>query len=65
MLRTICFSILFIMIIGCSVKDKKELVITEDDKEALTYLKEVEWPKAYREQDTLLLDRILNDDLKW
>lgn len=29
------------------------------DREVLTYLKEVEWPKAYREQDTALLDRIL------
>lgn len=29
------------------------------DKEVLTYLKEVEWPKAYRDQDTVLLDRIL------
>lgn len=30
-----------------------------DDLEKLRYLKEVEWPKAYREQDTSLLDRIL------
>ncbi len=29
------------------------------DKEVLTYIKEVEWPKAYREQDIALLDRIL------
>lgn len=29
------------------------------DRELLTYLKEVEWPKAYREQDVALLDRIL------
>lgn len=42
------------------------------DKEVLTYLKEVEWPKAYREQDTALLDRILakefqmiGDDGSW
>ncbi len=26
--------------------------------------KEVEWPKAYREQDTLLLGRILGDDFQ-
>jgi hypothetical protein len=36
---------------------------TEDEK-ALRYLKEVEWPKAYREQDTVLLDRILADEFK-
>ena len=27
-------------------------------------MKEVEWPKAYREQDTILLDRILGDDFQ-
>ena len=31
------------------------------DEKALRHLKEVEWPKAYREQDTALLDRILAD----
>lgn len=35
-----------------------------DDEKALRYLKEVEWPKAYREQDTVLLDRILADEFK-
>jgi len=34
------------------------------DLETLRYLKEVEWPQAYREQDTLLLDRILGDDFQ-
>ena len=35
-----------------------------EDEKALRYLKEVEWPKAYREQDTVLLDRILADEFK-
>jgi hypothetical protein len=30
-----------------------------DDREKLTHLKEVLWPKAYREQDTALLNIIL------
>jgi hypothetical protein len=34
------------------------------DEKALRYLKEVEWPKAYREQDTVLLDRILADEFQ-
>ncbi|MDH3243879.1 MAG: nuclear transport factor 2 family protein [Saprospiraceae bacterium] len=34
------------------------------DREVLTYLKEVEWPKAYREQDTALLDRILASEFQ-
>ncbi len=38
--------------------------ITKEDESNLRYLKEVEWPKAYREQDTILLDRILGDDFK-
>lgn len=35
-----------------------------EDEKALRYLKEVEWPRAYREQDTVLLDRILADEFK-
>lgn len=54
-----------IVVISCSERTKKQRsIITEDDKEKLTYLKEVEWPKAYREQDTVLLNRILNDDFQ-
>ena len=34
----------------------------EDAKKELRYLKEVEWPKAYAQQDTQLLDRILGED---
>ncbi|MEO1258633.1 MAG: nuclear transport factor 2 family protein [Bacteroidota bacterium] len=36
----------------------------KSDIEQLTYLKEVEWPRAYREQDTVLLDRILADEFQ-
>jgi len=38
--------------------------VNEDDMKQLRYLKEVEWPKAYHEQDTLLLDRILGEDFQ-
>lgn len=37
---------------------------TAQDEKTLRHLKEVEWPKAYREQDTALLDRILADEFK-
>lgn len=49
----------------CSQKSntKKEL-ITQQDSLILKNLKEVLWPKAYREQDTLLLDRILDDSFQ-
>ncbi len=34
------------------------------DEAILRHIKEVEWPKAYREQDTALLDKILADEFK-
>lgn len=34
------------------------------DLQTLRFLKEVEWPKAYREQDTVLLDRILAEEFQ-
>src|SRR4030095_15136472 len=34
------------------------------DEETLRHIKEVEWPKAYREQDTVLLDKILAEEFK-
>lgn len=48
----------FFFLQSCSGESKT------NDEEVLRYLKEVEWPKAYREQDTLLLDRILADEFK-
>lgn len=66
-MKKITISLVFILtMISCDSKQKKERVsiITSDDREKLTFLKEVEWPKAYREQDTVLLDRILNDDFE-
>ena len=61
--------IIGLLILSCNEKNKE--IIKEDpsiniseDKEKLRYLKEVEWPKAYREQDTILLDRILGDDFQ-
>lgn len=38
---------------------------TKKQKNKLRYLKEVEWPKAYREQDTTLLKRILADEFQF
>lgn len=36
----------------------------EKDRATLRTLKEVEWPKAYREQDTVLLNRILAEEFQ-
>lgn len=60
---------ILILTIGCKSPlyqdNNNEIVkINPDDKDKLRYLKEVEWPQAYREQDTILLDRLLGDDFK-
>ena len=34
------------------------------DLEKLRHLKKIDWPKAYRDQDTILLDLILGDDFQ-
>ncbi|GAB4245592.1 MAG: hypothetical protein Tsb0034_24160 [Ekhidna sp.] len=39
-------------------------VLTSDDEETLRNLKTVLWPKAYGEQDTVLLDQILHADFQ-
>ena len=46
------------------IQESISMIITKDDTLNLRYLKEVEWPKAYSEQDTILLDRILHNDFK-
>ncbi|MGI9547328.1 MAG: nuclear transport factor 2 family protein [Flavobacteriaceae bacterium] len=53
-------------VVSCveSQKTGQEYKVSTQDLETLHYLKEVEWPKAYREQDTILLDRILGDDFQ-
>ena len=57
--------IIIILIIGCKERNQVSTnLITEEDKKTLKYLKETEWPKAYAEHDTLLLDGILGDDFK-
>jgi hypothetical protein len=56
-----------ILLSACSrVHDGADTGIPPSDATAaeLRRLKEVEWPKAYREQDTVLLDRILHPDFE-
>ena len=40
------------------------LAAQSPDHDALRHLKEVEWPRAYREQDPVSLNRILADDFR-
>jgi hypothetical protein len=67
-MKTLLLFVVLISSIACVSKQEPEeqgvTLITEEDHAKLTYLKEVEWPKAYREQDTILLDRILGEDFQ-
>ena len=49
----------------CDYPESQNVEFTKEEKEKLRYLKEVEWPKSYREQDTILLDRILADEYQY
>lgn len=61
-------TILFIAIImGFSCENNTVVntqIITDGDEEILREIKEVKWPKAYAEQDTVLLDELLGDDFQ-
>lgn len=58
------FFALIILLSGGSFSFAQNIMSREADEKALRYLKEVEWPKSYYEQDTLLLDRILADEFQ-
>ncbi|WP_222982875.1 nuclear transport factor 2 family protein [Flagellimonas meishanensis] len=56
-----------IVLISCQTKkeiDPTYITIPQEDQKILRNLKEVQWPKAYREQDTVLLNAILGDDFQ-
>lgn len=69
-IRIICISLIAcLFLLGCgedprSVVKAQGQLDPDKEKGILRHLKEVEWPQAYREQDTVLLDRILGDDFQ-
>ena len=54
----------YIILLSCIafVFTPSESKAQKTDEEQLRYIKEVLWPKSYREQDTVLLDKILADE---
>ena len=69
MMKFILSIIPVILLLSChsntrANKDTVRKLDIDQEKETLRSLKEIEWPKAYREQDTLLLDRILGEDFQ-
>lgn len=64
-MKLITLLFLLVLVQACLPGESKvQKVISEQDTKTLRYLKEVEWAKAYREQDTVLLDRILGHDFQ-
>lgn len=45
-------------------KTSQQLSDRDKDLQMIRHLKEIEWPKAYQEQDTVLLERILADEFQ-
>ena len=63
--KTYGLSLALILVIGVSALSAAELARDlEKDKKSLRELKEVLWPKAYREQDPALLAQILADEFE-
>lgn len=64
-LPTLSLFCTLLLMSSCSTEPPTNTESSSDaDLKILRHLKEVEWPKAYAEQDTLLLDRILGDDFQ-
>ncbi len=59
-----CCLIFFAVFAEKSVPAQKNSVPPKNDEAVLRNLKETEWAKAYREQDTKLLERILADEFQ-
>lgn len=59
------FAIMLFLTLACSNENTEACyTASADDEETLRYLKEVEWPRAYADQDTVLLDKILGEDFR-
>ncbi len=52
------------ILVGCTTPATNPVVITDEDEETLREFKTVLWPKAYGEQDTVLLDQLLHEDFQ-
>lgn len=63
-IRHAAFLLLAVLIKVTLAGDTKKQQTEAADRQALAHLKQVLWPKAYREQDPVLLDRILADEFR-
>lgn len=66
-MRKLIFISTLFLILACQKTPQAPIpqtIITPEDQEVLRNFKEVLWPKAYREQDTVLLDKLLGEDFQ-
>ncbi|WP_430412549.1 DUF4440 domain-containing protein [Kordia sp.] len=67
-LKIISFAVIFTLFISsCNQENTQKSTfsqITSKDESTLRNMKEVLWPKAYKEQDTILLDQILDESFE-
>lgn len=60
-MHAVRFALCFIVVLAsCNAMAASSV----EDETALRKIKEVDWPKAYREQDPALLDRVLADEFR-
>lgn len=59
--KIIFILILIILLAGCN---NQVVSVTQADYDSLRKIKEVYWPKSYKEQDTILLNKILDETFR-
>ncbi|WP_298424622.1 nuclear transport factor 2 family protein [uncultured Kordia sp.] len=64
-LKVISFTIMITFFINSCSKKATYSQNSVKDKQTLRHIKEVLWAKAYREQDTVLLDQILDESFEF
>ena len=52
------------ILVRCTTPTNNPVVINDEDEKTLREFKMVLWPKAYGEQDTVLLDQLLHKDFQ-
>lgn len=63
-MKYLVLGFLSVAMCSCTTSSTNAVVITDDDEATLREFKTVLWPKAYGEQDTVLLDQLLHEDFQ-
>ncbi|MEO1254656.1 MAG: nuclear transport factor 2 family protein [Bacteroidota bacterium] len=63
-MKSFSFTIISIAILWSCTSNSNKVVISDQDEVILREFKTVKWPKAYSEQDTVLLDELLHEDFQ-